>query len=229
VAHRFFRWAVQRRLITASPMRDMPRPQAEIRRKRVLDDEELRLMWEAAGVDEGPIGAAMQLLVLTCARRAEISGLRWTEVEANRILLRGERTKNGEDHIIPLSSMARDLINGIPRIRDCPFVFTATGTSPIVGWCHFKVRVDARMRADLAKLGRELQPWRTHDLRRTAATGLERLGVPLQVTEALLGHTAGSKAGIAGVYQLHDCAKEKREAVEKWAAHVASVVGGEGR
>jgi integrase len=222
--HRLFRWAVQRRLITASPMQGMPRPRAEIKRKRVLTDDELRCMWNAAGKIGWPMGSAIQLLVLTCARREEIGALRWIEIdrERTRILLEGDRTKNSEDHLIPLSTMARELLDAVPRLAGCPFVFSTTGETPISGWSKVKERIDAMMRAEL---GEEFEPWRLHDLRRTAATGLERLGVPLQVTEALLGHTAGSKGGIAGIYQLHDYAEEKREAIEKWAQHVAALVG----
>ena len=51
-----------------------------------------------------------------------------------------------------------------------------------------------------------------HDLRRTVATGLQRLGIRLEVTEAVLNHISGTRAGIAGVYQRHDWATEKRAA-----------------
>jgi hypothetical protein len=60
-------------------------------------------------------------------------------------------------------------------------------------------------------------------LRRTVATGLQRLGVRLEVTEAVLNHISGSRGGIAGVYQRHDWAAEKRAALDAWAAHVLAV------
>ena len=66
--------------------------------------------------------------------------------------------------------------------------------------------------------------WRIHDLRRTMATGLEKLQIPLQVVEAALGHTSGSKGGIVGVYQRHTYADEKRAALQAWGAHVANLV-----
>jgi integrase len=66
--------------------------------------------------------------------------------------------------------------------------------------------------------------WRIHDLRRTVATGMEKLGITLQVVEAILGHTSGSKGGIVGVYQRHNYADEKRAALEAWGAHVSSLV-----
>ncbi len=68
--------------------------------------------------------------------------------------------------------------------------------------------------------------WRLHDLRRTAATGLQRLGVRLEVTEQILNHVSGSRAGIIGVYQRHDFASEKRAALEAWGAHVMRIAEG---
>jgi integrase len=119
--------------------------------------------------------------------------------------------------------MAREIIDAVPRIDGCPFVFSTTGSTPISGWSRAKINLDEIMRA---KAGSELKPWRIHDIRRTVATGLERLGVKQQVVEALLGHTAGSKAGVTGIYQRHDYKDEKRKALELWAEHVTSVVQG---
>ena len=72
--------------------------------------------------------------------------------------------------------------------------------------------------------GTPIAPWRIHDLRRTFATGLARLGVQLPVVEKLLNHTSGSFAGIVGVYQRHNFSEEKRHALERWGAHVADLV-----
>jgi hypothetical protein len=91
-----------------------------------------------------------------------------------------------------------------------------------------KSTVDARAKA-AAEAGTnpsKLVPWSVHDLRRTVATGFQRLGVRLEVTEAVLNHISGSRAGIAGVYQRHDWASEKRAALEAWAAQVQAAVEG---
>jgi integrase len=112
------------------------------------------------------------------------------------------------------------LIDAIPRLAGSPFVFTTTGNTPISGWSRAKKNIDKIMGAQLD----DSKPWRIHDLRRTAATGMERLGIKQQVVEALLGHIAGSKAGVTGIYQRHTYEQEKREAIEKWAEHIASLV-----
>jgi integrase len=233
--HRLFRWSAGRGIIETSPMAYLPKPGAEVKRKRVLNDDELHLVWDAAQQIGWPMGSGIQLLILTCARREEIGALRWQEVNRarNEIHLEGERTKNGEDHTIPLSVAAQDLIDTVPRVAGSPFVFTTTGNTPISGWSRAKKNIDEILlaRAQLAARDRGENPdkvnlaqWRIHDLRRTAATGMERLGIKQQVVEALLGHIAGSRAGVIGIYQRHTYEEEKRDAIEKWAEHIACLL-----
>jgi hypothetical protein len=75
-------------------------------------------------------------------------------------------------------------------------------------------------------MGPAVPPWVTHDIRRTVASGLQRLGVALPVTEKILGHEGGSFAGVVGIYQRHEYAAEQRAALERWAAHVEGLVSG---
>ena len=71
--------------------------------------------------------------------------------------------------------------------------------------------------------GDQIVPWRLRDLRRTLATGFQRLGVRFEVTEAVLNHVGGSRAGVAGIYQRHDWKAEKREALDLWNNHVIAI------
>ena len=96
-------------------------------------------------------------------------------------------------------------------------MFTLGGTKPISGWSACKIDLDAAS---------GVTGWRLHDLRRTVATGLQKLGVNLQTVEAVLGHTSGSRSGVVGVYQRHSFDAEKRAALEAWGAHVTRLVGG---
>jgi hypothetical protein len=105
----------------------------------------------------------------------------------------------------------------------------AVGT-PFGDWSQAKRALDAAITDARAKAAAAsgttpapLVPWTLHDLRRTVATGLQRLGVRLEVTEAVLNHISGSRDGIAGVYQRHDWAAEKRAALDAWAAHVLAI------
>jgi integrase len=71
-----------------------------------------------------------------------------------------------------------------------------------------------------------MPPWRLHDLRRTAASGMARLGINLPVIEKVLNHSSGSFAGIVAVYQKHHFSDEKRAALEAWGRHVQGLISG---
>jgi len=211
--NRFFGWCIERDILAVNPMAGMERIANGKSRERVLSDNELAKVWRATD-SIGVFGSVLRLLVLTGARREEIAQLRWSEIEGDTIKLEGSRTKNGEAHIIPLSAPARELLASMPRIGD-DFVFTLSAVKPISGWSRPKIKLD-----DVSGVS----DWRIHDLRRSVATGLQKLGVTLQVVEAVLGHTSGSRGGIVGVYQRHNYAEEKRAALEAWGAHVTELV-----
>jgi integrase len=147
----------------------------------------------------------------------------------------GGRTKNGAVHTVPLSEPARDLLRALlptDRASDRLALPGAVGI-PFAGWSKAKVALDkavmdARAKSAAATGSRpaQLAPWSVHDLRRTVATGLQRLGVRLEVTEAVLNHISGSRGGIAGIYQRHDWATEKRAALDAWSTHVLRCVTG---
>ncbi len=211
--NRLFVWCVGRGILTLNPMQGLPKPGSDTKRDRVLTDDELAAVWRGAATLGWPYGHAVQLLLLTGARREEIGQLKWSEVQGDTIHLEGSRTKTGNPHLIPLSTPAMALLDH--RVAGSDYVFTLRGPKPIRGWSGAKLQLDA-----LASIA----PWRIHDLRRTVATGMQKLKVNLQVVEAVLGHTAGSRGGVIGIYQRHDYANEKRAALEAWGAHVVDLV-----
>jgi integrase len=213
--HRFFKWCVGRGIVELNPAADLPKPGSESKRDRVLTDDELVAVWKASEQLGWPFGDAVRLLILTGARREEIGQLRRGEIADGQIRLSGDRTKNGEPHEIPLSAPAIDLLTGLPWVNGSELVFTTNGHNSISGWSRAKSALD-----NLANIA----PWRIHDLRRTVATGLQRLGANLQVVEAVLGHISGSRAGVVGIYQRHNYANEKRAALEAWGENVIALV-----
>jgi integrase len=221
--HRLFKWSVGRGIIESNPMADLPKPGAETRRDRALTDAELVVVWKAADELGWPFGQAIKLLILTGARRTEIGALRWSEIQGDAIRLEGARTKNSYPHHIPLSAAAGRVIETLPHIADSKYMLTVTGDTPISGWSKAKALLD-RVATEIH--GRALPDWRLHDLRRTVATGLQKLGFSLQVIEAVLGHIGGSRAGVVGVYQRHSFDPEKRQALDAWARHVEALVEG---
>jgi integrase len=215
-----FSWAMRRGLHDSNPVIGTER-RKERSRDRVLTDGELAIIWNALDGDSD-YSDIIRLLILTGQRAGEIAGLRWGEIDFDEglISLPAARCKNGRAHRFPMSVPARDILKRRPHTRD--YVF-GVGEGEFVGWAKCKIALDARI---TEKLGAELPDWVIHDLRRTFATGLQRLGVRLEVTEAILNHVSGSRGGIAGIYQRHDWAAEKRQALDAWATHVLAVVSG---
>jgi len=218
---KFFGWCVARDVLESSPASGIDQPGQETARERVLSDDELKRLWIAAGDPaEGPFGVLVRLLILTGQRRGEVSGLRWSELGDDRIWrLPGSRTKNGKAHSVPLAPAARELIQSQPRFADSEFVLTADGARPIIGFGRAKRRLSA-------KAGIKADSWRLHDLRRTCASGLQRLGVRAEVIERCLNHVSGLYRGVSGTYQRDPLIEETRAALERWADHVERLVTG---
>jgi integrase len=230
-----FAWAVRRGAVHTNPFAALPVRKGIVKRERVLSDTEIGEIWRATGDAASPYGTIIRLLLLTGQRRGEVAGMTWGEISDDLAIwtLPGERTKNGATHTVPLSAPARDLLRALmtnhANKRGGLLLPGAVGT-PFSGWSKAKRALDKAISdARASAPGADPVPlvqWSVHDLRRTVATGLQRLAVRLEVTEAVLNHISGSRGGIAGVYQRHDWATEKRAALDAWAAHIRSVVDG---
>ena len=127
---------------------------------------------------------------MTGQRRDEVAGMTWKEIDVERRLwtLPPGRTKSNRPHEVPLSDAAIAVLELLPRIAG-DYVLTTNGTSPSSGYSKGKRRLDALLPPDVPE-------WRLHDLRRTAASGMARLGINLPVIEKVLNHSSGSFAGM---------------------------------
>ncbi|MCJ2111928.1 tyrosine-type recombinase/integrase [Methylobacterium sp. E-025] len=221
VIRRMFAWLVERSVLVTNPCTDVKAPTAEKSRDRVLTDDELAAVLRACeGLNE-PFGALIKLLALTAQRRDEVGQMSWREVDLNARMwtIPKERAKNGIAHDVPLSEASVTVLAGIRRITGSRgLVFTTTGETSVSGFSKIKKRLDAAVPNS--------SPWVLHDLRRTAASGMARLGITLPVVEKVLNHTSGSFGGVAGIYQRHHFADEKRAALGAWAAHIETIIGG---
>ena len=223
-----FAWAMKRGSIPSNPFAELPMSNSNTKRERVLSDEEAVALWRAAGEAPLPYGAIVRLLMLTGQRREEVAGMRWSELSEDLATwtILAKRTKNGAPHLVPLSPPARDLLHALRSDRPVDrqktagvkLVFPGERGTPFSGWSKAKSALDAAS---------GVSSWWLHDLRRTLATGLQRLGVRLEVTEAVLNHLSGSRAGVVGIYQRHDWAVEKRAAFDAWSAHLLTAVEGQ--
>jgi integrase len=228
---RTFRWLVEHRRVDGNPCAGVHRPEAPEARDRVLTAAELKWFWAATEKIGAPFRATLRLLLLTGCRLNEIAALRWEELSEDGITLQlpGSRTKNHRPHVVPLAPLAREVLAGAARIEGCPFVFSTTGMTPISGWSKAKHLLDeAMLAAAREERGRDatIEPWRLHDLRRSAVTGMAELGIAPHVIELCVNHVSGSRGGVAGVYNRSEMMPERRAALERWAQHVAGVVSG---
>jgi len=235
---RFFAWLIERDVVTSSPCAGIKKPSPEKSRERILTDEELRLFWKATADFDHPFGPMWRLLLLTGQRRNEIAGMKRDELspldsEEPTWTIPGARTKNGNEHLVPLAAASVGIIEKLPKIGKKGFCFTTTGETPVSGFSRSKGRLDAAMLAIMTKVAEEagddpakakMAPWTLHDLRRTMASGMARLNINLPVIEKCLNHISGSFAGIVGVYQRHESTEEKRQAFAAWANFIDGLV-----
>ena len=228
--NKFLNWAVERDILPMNPATGVKPVAKEASRDRVLSDDEIRWLWQACEAEGFPWGPFGKVLLLTGQRLGEVAQITDQEIKGDLWHLSAERTKNGRAHDVPLSEPARDVLAGIERIKGPGgFVFTTTGETPVSGF--FKARAHlhsamAKVAADERGEAVEIPRWTFHDLRRTAATGMARLGIPVRVTEAVLNHVSGTGGGIVAVYQRHDYADEKRAALEAWGRQVLELIEG---
>jgi integrase len=220
---KLFNWCVERGILETSPAAQVKAPSPETQRDRTHTDAELALIYPAVAAFGYPFGPAIQLMILTGARRSEVAGMRWDEIDPTFSVwvIPKERSKNKIAHVVPLSSAARAILASLPRIGD--YVFTVSGLKPVSGFSKVKARLDAAITA--ANDDTPIPPWILHDFRRTAASGMAKLGISLPVIEKVLNHVSGAFRGVAGIYQRHDFAAEKAEALEAWGRHVMTLVG----
>jgi integrase len=221
VTRRMFGFAIERGVIATSPIVGI-RASRETPRERVLSDDEVVRLWAATAAGspnmELSTRLALRLLLLTGARASEVCGASWSEVDMAAAVwtVPGSRTKNGVENRIPLSDAALAVI-------------AEAATQRTGNWLLKAARGGGHLTPSgvLHAIWRILDGVTVHDLRRTVATGLQRLGVRLETTEAILNHVSGSRAGVVGIYQRHDFAREKRTALDAWAAHIGRIVEGD--
>ena len=207
-------------------------PGAPPARDRKLDEREIRWLWAATEAVGEPFGPLVRLLVLLGARREEVARMLCNEISDDGAIVKlpGARTKNGKPHEIPLPSAAQEILANVKRIAGKPgYIFTTNGRTPVSGFSKIKARLDAKMLIEARKergSDATIQPWRLHDLRRTCASGMQRLGVPIEVIERCLNDLSGSFQGVAGIYQRDPMTDAVREALAQWATHVLAIVAG---
>ncbi|MEQ9637884.1 MAG: tyrosine-type recombinase/integrase [Devosia marina] len=212
-------WCINRGDIETSPVASLRPPKREIARDRVLEGAEIATLWKAADVEGFPFAQFVHMLILTGQRRGEVAAMRWSEIDFDDAIwtLPAHRSKNGRLHIVPLTDTMVKILESLPRFIGSDFVFTTTGVTPISGFGRLKERLDDALPDDT-------KDWRFHDFRRTASTGMAKLGVLPHVIDAVTNHKSGIVSGVAATYNRYSYLEEKREALERWGKHVVGLI-----
>jgi len=207
-----FSWHAARTDSFSSPIvRGMARSKTSERaRARILSDTEIVAVLRAAEAQPGAFSSLVLFLLFTGARRNEAARMTWSEVKDGGVwTLPAARCKVKKDMVFPLSAAAQALLNSLPHIEGCPFVFTTGGKVPVT--------FDGKARLDAAS---GVTGWRLHDLRRTARSLMSRAGVNADIAERCLGHVIG---GVRGVYDRYEFRDEKKSAFEALAQEIEKI------
>jgi len=203
-----FNWAADRGICPFSAMAGMKRADLRYKpRERVLSIEDMKTVWNAADEIGYPFGPIIQLLILTGQRRSEIANIQrsWINSEYTHFEVPASEYKTGVPHVVPLTPKSQVILQNQPLWNGGDFTFSSTnGKTPSSGFSKAKLRIDKAC---------DLEPWTFHDLRRSVATHMARIGIIQEHIERVLGHTI---AGVAGTYNRYSYLEEKLSALKKW-------------
>ena len=191
VLNPFFKWCLGKDLILSNPLSTLPPPGIPKSRDKILSESEIKAIWKAT-FDMPLWGPFYRLLMLTCQRRNEVAGIQYGEIYNNEWTIPGSRTKNGRSHLVHLSTSAMTIIESKPEFIG----------RQVSGFSKAKRTID-RLSG--------VKNWRIHDLRRTGATTMQRLGVLPDHIELILNH---SSKGVKGIYQRFQYLEERKDALE---------------
>jgi integrase len=206
---KIFTWALKEEIIEASPALSLDPPggsEKDRERTRTLSADEIRLVWNSFDKLGYPWGPLFKMLIITGQRCGEVGGMKWSEITDDGWHVPNERAKSGRGHLIPLSSLAREILDEVPEIGELVF------RTRLGSWSWAKERVDAK-----------IPHWRLHDLRRTFATQLRSLGVDRVVVSKLLNH---AEAGVTKIYDRYAADPEKAAAMDRWANRLREIISG---
>ena len=220
----FFTWAMRQGLVEHNPTIGIEPPKRTASRERVLSDAELVAIWNACRDDD--YGRIVRLLILLGARRQEVGGMAWGELDdldapQPTWMLPAKRSKNGHSHTLPLLPAAVEIIRPVRRMVTRDRLFGSVAAGGFMGWDKGKLGLDER--AGISA------PWVLHDIRRSVASKMGDLGIMPHVIEAVLGHRGGFQAGVAGIYNKSGYEREVRTALALWEDHIRVLVAGGAR
>ena len=213
VIRKLFNWARDKEIISYVPIAPKV-AKKEKARTRFLNDYEIVKFWKACEKESYPFGKLFQLLLITGQRRLDVASMRWSQVDINKRvwMLPAHATKLDKTHLVPLSTIAIDLLNSMPRLEACDLVFPSSRNNnyPVSGFGKVKKRI-CTFETD----------WRLNDLRRTVRINFTRLEIDYMICNKVLGYIDQS---FEGHYDPQDYRKQKKNALDKWAQLLTSIL-----
>jgi integrase len=216
-----FKWLKGERRVKVNPCPGAVPLEPFVVRDRVLNIDEIVWFWRACEAEGKPFGTILKLLLLSAQRLNEIAAMRYSELDDGVLTLPASRVKNKRRHVVPLPKQAIALI---PDADDSDLVFTTTGVTPVSGWSTLKMRIDKAMAKYAEAEGKTVPAWTFHDLRRTAITGMNELGISPWVVEQIVNHVSGTRGGVAGNYNYSQLLPKRKAALQRWADHIQALV-----
>jgi integrase len=223
---KIFNWALSRELVETSPCLQLQRPGLEQKRKRKLDDEELRTVWKACEADDSFTGKILQLRIITGQRGKELARMRWADIEDRWWTQPEDQTKNEMEHRVWFSDPAWKIIRALPRTSEWVFPNRRKKGEPIEWTGKALARIQTAAGELLRPHGqKESQPldFQARDLRRTVATRMSEAGVDTRTVSKILNHKEG---GVTQIYNRNQFDKEKQQAWTLWAKKLAIILSG---
>lgn len=207
-----YNWAADRDMVPGNPCERIPAPAKTNERDRTLSDDEIAAVWEATTQLPLPYMQMFRMFMLTGQRRAEVSTMRWSEINGDVWIIPREKVKKDRPHAVPLTGTAIVVLGTLPRFRHGDHIFTTTdGRKPSSNF--------TKTRAALQELS-DTSGWTIHDIRRTVRSKLAELGVSREIARKVVNHEDGK---IDRIYNRHAYLAEKREALEKWEKHLLNL------
>jgi integrase len=209
--------------IVAGMLRTSP---TKTRGQRFLEEHEIRAVWQACEDYPCAFNRMAQFILTTGTRRNEAAKAQRTEFNErdgfHEFVIPAERYKTGKTLIVPLSSLAREVLDRTPEIGR-QWIFTTDGKNAIAGFSKAKKALHKAALAILQKDAPDatLKKWSLHDLRRTARTLVLQAKVPYDIAERCIGHARGE---MDATYNMHEYIDEKRAAFEALAQLLKRII-----
>ena len=210
----FFHWCVGHGYLLHSPCEAMSSPSRYIPRQRVLNDAELKLLWQTTDRIGYPFGTFVKMLVLTGQRCGEINSLHFNAIDYGNRTITFSETKNGRVHVLPFGDFFMEVLSTVPHQTGLLFPGREQN-KPYNGGGKQKWLMDKELK---------LPHFTLHDLRRTFATKLAELGVAPHIVERLLNHSSGTISGVAAIYNRFEYREEMRTAIQAWEKRLRIII-----